>query len=528
MKGKLNLVSVGPGFAEHITSAARQALEESDAIVGYDLYLNWIKPWIETKEIHRAPLTQERERALKAIELARLGRTVSLVSSGDIGIYAMAALTFEQLGDAETFELKVIPGITAASACASLLGSPISHDFATLSLSDLLCPWSWIEERAKHLAEADMCIVLYNVQSEKRQDGVYKILQILLEHKPEETLCGVVRNAYRPEQSVQIDKLGNLPERKFDMFTTILVGNRYTAQKGDFLFTPRGYNGWAERVKDAPGENGNGSNGDKIDGNPPEAVWVFSGTSDGNRLAKELAAVGGRGVVLSVASDYGAELASIACPGLTVVKGGNGAEQRSHLLKRSMAHCIVDATHPYAEQISRQLVELSSRLDIPYIRYERPVSKIPPDAIVCDAPEAAAAVARRTGKRIFLATGSKDVQRFTSSSSQDVCQWFIRIVPDRGNLEAVLDAGIPRDRICAMQGSFSEAFNETLWRDWEIDCVITKESGEAGGFDQKIAAARKLGIPVIVVKRPAVDYPKSAGTFQEILEFVQEVRSRHR
>src|SRR5277367_6370201 len=302
MKGKLNLVSVGPGFAEHITPAARQALEESDAIVGYDLYLNWIRPWIDAKEIHCAPLTQERERALTAIELARSGRSVSLISSGDIGIYAMAALTFEELGDAEAFDLKVIPGITAASACASLLGAPLSHDFATLSLSDLLCPWLWIEQRAKRLAEADMCIALYNVQSEKRQDGVYKILRILLEHKPEPTLCGVVRNAYRPDQSVQIDTLVNLLQRKFDMFTTILVGNKYTVQKGDFLFTPRGYNGWAGALQDLPVENGNGGgNGSPvIDEIPKEAVWVFSGTSDGNQLAKALAAMNKDQVVLSV------------------------------------------------------------------------------------------------------------------------------------------------------------------------------------------------------------------------------------
>jgi precorrin-3B C17-methyltransferase len=522
MKGKLNLVSVGPGFAEHITPSARQALEESDAIVSYDLYLNWIKPWIEAKEIYCAPLTQERERALKAIELARSGRKVSLVSSGDIGIYAMAALAFEQINDVETFDVRVIPGITAASACASLLGSPMSHDFATLSLSDLLCPWSWIEERAKRLAEADMCIALYNVQSEKRQDGVYKILRIFLGHKPEGTLCGVVRNAYRPEQSVQIDSLSNLLEKKFDMFTTILVGNRYTVQKGDFLFTPRGYNGWADTKTVACDDEG----ADGIDRLPEKAVWVFSGTSDGNKLANALARENASDVVLSVATEYGAEIASLSCPGLTVVKGGIGAAERGQLLKQSKASFVVDATHPYAEQISRQLIELSKLQGIPYIRYERPGSEISGDLTVSQTPEEASALAKRFGKRIFLATGSKDVQRFVKPQSQEECQWFIRIVPDRGNLEAVLEAGISRDRICAMQGPFSEAFNEALWRDWEIDCVITKESGDAGGFDQKVNAAQKLGIPMIVVKRPTVSYPKLAGTFKEILEFVQVARSQ--
>src|SRR5262249_14286083 len=158
--------------------------------------------------------------------------------------------------------------------------------------------------------------------------------------------------------------------------------------------------------------------------------------------------------------------------------------------KQSKAKCIVDATHPYAEQISRQLIELSDGLTIPYIRYERPTSQVSEEVRVCSNPEEAATLARRIGKRIFLATGSKDVERFVSLEPQDECQWFIRIVPDRGNLEAVLEAGIPRDRICAMQGPFSQAFNEALWRDWKIDCVVTKESGDAGGFEQKINAAR--------------------------------------
>ncbi|MGA7902942.1 MAG: precorrin-3B C(17)-methyltransferase, partial [Terrimicrobiaceae bacterium] len=143
--GKLHLVSVGPGFAELIPPMAQSALRASDAIVSYELYLTWIAPWIEGKEIHSFPLTRERERAAKAIELARAGRVASLVSSGDIGVYAMASLVLEEMRKEDHFELKIIPGISAVNSCASLLGSPLSHDFATLSLSDLLCPWEWIE-----------------------------------------------------------------------------------------------------------------------------------------------------------------------------------------------------------------------------------------------------------------------------------------------------------------------------------------------------------------------------------------------
>src|SRR5246500_4488339 len=196
-KGKLNLVSVGPGFMNLVPPIAEIALRESDVVVGYRLYFTWIESLIEGKEIHSFSLTQERERAQKAIACARGGKIVSLVSSGDIGIYGMAPLVFEEMREEENFQLQIVPGVSAANSSAALLGSPLSHDFATLSLSDLLCPWEWIEHRARHLAQADIVTALYNLQSRERQDGVYRILEIMLEHKSPETCCGVVKNAYR-------------------------------------------------------------------------------------------------------------------------------------------------------------------------------------------------------------------------------------------------------------------------------------------------------------------------------------------
>lgn len=234
--GMLFLVSVGPGDAALIPDAAREALQASDVIVGYELYLRWIGPWIEGKEIHAPPLTREKERAELALDLARQGRTVSLVSSGDIGVYAMAALAFEELREDDTLQVQVIPGITAANACASLLGSPLSHDFATLSLSDLLCPWEWIETRARHIAQADLACVMYNVQSQGRREGVYKVLQLMLEHKRPDTVCGIVRNAYRPDQTVEVTTLHELLTREFDMLTSLVIGNRFTRRKGRWMF----------------------------------------------------------------------------------------------------------------------------------------------------------------------------------------------------------------------------------------------------------------------------------------------------
>jgi precorrin-3B C17-methyltransferase len=240
MTGILHLVSVGPGDAGLIAPAAVAALQQSDVVVGYELYLRQVETWIGGKEILSPPLTREKERALLAIERARQGQFVSLVSSGDIGVYAMATLAFEEMREEDTFEVKVIPGITAANACASLVGAPLSHDFATLSLSDLLCPWEWIETRARHIAEADLAVVLYNVQSQGRQEGVYRILDIMLQHKQPETVCAVVRNAYRPDQAIKILTLAGLRSERFDMLTSVIIGNRFTHRKREWIYTPRG------------------------------------------------------------------------------------------------------------------------------------------------------------------------------------------------------------------------------------------------------------------------------------------------
>jgi cobalt-factor III methyltransferase len=523
VSGVLNLVSVGPGTSDLIVPRARVALANSEVIVGYELYLRWIAPWLEGKEIHTPPLTQERERALLAIEKARGGARVALISSGDIGIYAMAALAFEEMREDDTYAVNVVPGITAANACASLLGSPLSHDFATLSLSNLMCPWEWIEHRARHIAAADLACVLYNVQSNVRVEGVYRILEILLEHKSPETLCGVIRNAYRPEQVVAIHRLGELSALRFDMLTTIVVGNRFTRRKREWIFTPRGYNDWAAdepvpAVATAPVPS------QPAPELPRNAVWLFSGTGDGNALARALADRQGP-IVVSTASEYGGEIAREDCPGVTVWAGRQGVEARRRALLGSQARVIVDATHPFAQQMSEQLIGLSKELGIPYLRYERP-SAFETGGSLCDSVADAAERAIAVGQRIFLATGSKDLATFLNAPNAGEREWFVRITPEPAMVRRAIDLGIPRDHILAMQGPFSEAFNTALWRDQRIDCVVTKDSGEAGGFSAKARAAAALKIPLLVIRRPQVAYPSIATSFEAVSEQLQSLGLR--
>ncbi len=509
MKGMLYLVSVGPGFPDLIVPRAEAALRGSDVIVAYDLYLRWIEPWLAGKEIHTLPLTRERERAMLAIEKARSGAKVALISSGDIGIYAMAALAFEEMNEDDAFEVNVVPGITSANACASLLGSPLSHDFATLSLSDLLCPWEWIEARGRHIAEADLACVLYNVQSAGRKQGVYRILNIMLESKSPQTWCGVVRNAYRPGQTVSIHHLDELPRMEFDMLTTIVIGNRFTRKKRGHIFTPRGYNDWTS-PRPEPQETDL----------PDQALWVFSGTSDGNMLASELT---GRGypVVISTATEYGGEVAEQRCPGVPVWAGRHGVEARRQALTRSHARVLVDATHPYAKLISEQLIGLSRTLGIPYLRYERSSSYVADEGELCESIEEAANRAITLGKRIFLATGSKDLAAFLNAPGAAEREWFVRVTPEPESIQRAIDIGVPRSHICAMQGTFSQDFNLALWRDWQIDCVVTKDSGDAGGYNAKAAATRTLNIPLLVIGRPKLAYPHVAATFDALLQQLQ-------
>ena len=504
MTGVLNLVSVGPGFADLIIPRAEAALKNSDIIIAYELYLKWIEPWIKDKEIHTPPLTQEKQRALLAIEKARQGARVALISSGDIGIYAMAALAFEELQDTDSFAVNVIPGITSANACASLLGSPLSHDFATLSLSDLLCPWDWIVQRATHIAAADLCCVMYNVQSAGRPDGIYKILQIMLEHKSPDTFCGVVKNAYRPGQKVDIYLLGELTGLKFDMLTSIVIGNRFTQRKGNYLFTPRGYNDWQL-------PNCNTAYFPLFN----DALWVFTGTSDGNELAQYLCQSGYQ-VIISTATKHGAKLAQQKCPDANIWNGPPGIEARRKALRNNRAKAIIDATYPYANVISRQLIKLAKETDIPYIRFERSSGINDKSTHVFSTTIEAASHAISVGKCIFLGIGYKDQDAIMRIPGADKVQWFSRITPEPKFIQHALNAGIPQNNICAMQGPFTKEFNLALWRDWQIDCVITKDSGAAGGFEAKQDAATEMNIPLLVIQRPKLEYPVICNNYELI------------
>lgn len=238
---KLYIVGLGPGDARFITPQATAALAESQVICGYTVYIDLIHPQCQGKQIITTPMTQEIERCRMALEQAAAGNTTAMVCSGDAGVYGMAGLLLELSAEYPEMEIEVVPGITAAVSGAAVLGAPLIHDFAVISLSDLLTPWEKIQRRLHNAAEADFVLCLYNPRSKKRADYLEKACDIVLQRRDAGTVCGIVRNIGREGQQSQVMTLGELRCAPVDMFTTVFIGNSATRALGGYMVTPRGY-----------------------------------------------------------------------------------------------------------------------------------------------------------------------------------------------------------------------------------------------------------------------------------------------
>lgn len=239
--GKVQIVGIGPGNFENMTIRADRALAACDVIVGYPVYVDLVKDRYPGKELLATPMTQEAKRCRMALELAAAGKTVCLVCSGDSGIYGMAALVFELRGESMQPEIEAVPGLTAACSGGAVLGAPLTHDFAVISLSDRLTPWETIEKRLTHAAKADLTIALYNPASRSRPAHLKRACDILLRDLPDSRLCGIARNIGRAGESWRTLTLGELREAEVDMFCTVIVGNVSTKEIAGRLITPRGY-----------------------------------------------------------------------------------------------------------------------------------------------------------------------------------------------------------------------------------------------------------------------------------------------
>ena len=238
---KVTVIGLGPGGGADLTGRARAAFEGCDLIVGYTAYIELVKPDFPEKEVLSTGMRREVDRCRAAVEAALTGKDVAVVCSGDSGVYGMAGLIYEVAQDYEPIEIEVVPGITAACGGAAVLGAPLTHDFAVISLSDQLTPWEKIEKRLSAAAQADFVICLYNPSSRNRPDYLQRACDILLRDKDPNTVCGTVRNIGREGEEGKLLTLAQLRDTQVDMFTTVFIGNSQTKVLGGKMVTPRGY-----------------------------------------------------------------------------------------------------------------------------------------------------------------------------------------------------------------------------------------------------------------------------------------------
>lgn len=238
---KLYVVGIGPGNEEFLTFQAKKALENSDIICGYTVYVDLVSKFLPDKKVLSTPMKQEITRCKLAFEQAMEDNIVSMVCSGDAGVYALAGPILELSEFYPEVTVEIVCGVTAALSGGAVLGAPLTHDFATISLSDLLTPLDLIKKRLDLTAQADFCVVLYNPSSKKRADYLNQACEIMLKHKSKDTVCGIVRNIGREGEAYQILTLNELKSTQVDMFSTVFVGNSQTKVVNNRMITPRGY-----------------------------------------------------------------------------------------------------------------------------------------------------------------------------------------------------------------------------------------------------------------------------------------------
>ena len=236
------MVGFGPGGKEHMTFKAAETIQNADIVTGYTAYVNMMKPIFPDKEYKATGMMKEVDRCRMAIEDAMAGKDVAMISSGDSGIYGMAGIIYQLADEMKAdIEIDTVPGMTAASTAASVLGAPLMHYLAIISLSDLMTPLDLIMKRVDCAGIGDMIVCLYNPKSKTRTEYLNQAQQILLKHRSAETPVGIVRNAGRADQRAQITTLGDLDKADVDMFSIVIIGNSQTYVSNGRMITPRGY-----------------------------------------------------------------------------------------------------------------------------------------------------------------------------------------------------------------------------------------------------------------------------------------------
>ncbi|MGN9235590.1 precorrin-3B C(17)-methyltransferase, partial [Atopobiaceae bacterium HCP3S3_D6] len=513
-RGVLSVVGLGPGAADDLTQRALRAIERADLVVGYTVYVDLVREAFPGKRTLATPMRREVERCEAALEEAARGKRVAMVCSGDPGVFGMAGLCLELAEGRDDVEVEVVPGVTAATGGAALLGAPLMCDFAVISLSDLLTPIERIRARLVAAASSDMVICLYNPSSHKRADYLRRACDLVLGYRPPETVCGIVRNVGREGETSEVLTLGELRDRRVDMFSTVFVGCSTTRVVDGRMVTPRGYlgRGGAATEKDAPVADATGERDAPVASSAAEKgtpvagaahlprVLVFGGTTEGRELVEWLAGRGGADVVYCSATPYGGTLVREG-PHVRAIGRPLPEREIEGLIAEGGFACVVDATHPFATSISASVREAAGALGAPLVRVVREGVPEGPWRLAADADEAARIVDGLPG-RVLLTTGSKELASFARGVRDFAARAYVRVLPVAASLERTSGLGLAASHVVAMQGPFSEALNRALIRELGIGVVVTKASGASGGFWEKVRAARAEGCELVVIDRP--------------------------
>ena len=508
---KLYIVGIGPGSLQEMTRQAFEILQSSDLIVGYTRYNELLKRHFPEKEYFATPMRREQERCEYALKAAESGRKTALVCSGDSGVYGMASLTLE-LAERRNSPVKIeaVAGVSAVLSAGARLGAPVSGDFAVISLSDLLTPWEMIEKRLQAAAEGDFVIALYNPGSGQRRNHLRRACRIIGRSRKGETLCALAEHIGRAGEKMRILTLSELETAEADMFTTVLIGNSVTKKihtaAGDRLVTPRGYR---LRTTGAAGAVGaTGKTGARTGGK--KRLLIFGGTTEGRQLA-EYACEKGLSVLVCVATEYGEEVLR-PHPRLQVDSRGLTEAEIEDMLRQEHFYAVMDATHPYAADITDKIAGACRRTGEKYIRVLRSdagidestesaeraenvksggstegICGVPAESddifFVSDIREAAELLDREEG-RALITTGSKEIGAYASVHRAKE-RFLFRVLPSHEALDACFSAGFTGKNLICMQGPFSEEANRTLLVDFNVEFLVTKMSGKTADFPRR-------------------------------------------
>jgi cobalt-precorrin 5A hydrolase/precorrin-3B C17-methyltransferase len=489
--GELAIVGIGPGDARFVTMEAKAAIDYSEVIVGYGLYVDLLpEPWKRGKIVERYGMGEEEKRVSSAVSYVTSGYRVAVVSGGDASLFGMASLCLSMLPDVLSPEsVRVIPGITAAQAAGAVAGAPYSNGLALVSLSDYLQPWRDVVRSLEGARDSGMAVAVYNPVSRGLSDKLCELRRIFAGRR-----ALLVRDAGRAGESMREIPIGELSGDSADMRTVIFILSPNAREKylgpRKLWIEARGYESEMTDAKIPLGGLGQ--------------FLVLGGTTEGREAASYLME-NGYSVRVSVTREAGA---SVVPRGAEVLLGKRDSQEWVRLLSDPICAAellgVVDATHPFAGDASFEIASACARTDVPLCRFARK-TELPEGAVMVADMERAVlkAIEITSGDDVvFLAIGTNDLGFVIPRLRECGRSVLVRMLPTVESMRQAERVHLSPREIVAMWGAGNTGFNEALCRDRNVRCIVSRESGQQGGVAEKAEAARRLGIPLVLLARP--------------------------